>query len=47
MLGSTWNFSYANEASSWMLAIKYMIIMLHPTGPKKLSKKEGPIEDLT
>ena len=28
----------------WMLAINYMMIMIHPTDPKKLINKEGPIE---
>ena len=29
----------------WILAVKHMVPMIHPTDPKKLNKKEGPSED--
>jgi hypothetical protein len=31
---------------NWILAIKYRITMLQSTDPKKLSNKEGSMEDL-
>jgi hypothetical protein len=29
----------------WILAKKYRMPMMHPTDPKNLNKKGGPIED--
>jgi hypothetical protein len=29
----------------WILALKYMILMIHPTKPTKLNKKKGPRKD--